>query len=86
MDSIGTPFKMPSGGTPSPSEREEFEDAYATAWWFWVELHTRKIPEARYRETVAKLDSLPGVSEYFRGLCHFEVEIRDGEFIIRRTV
>jgi hypothetical protein len=71
--------------TPTPSEIEEFEDAYVTAWWFWVEVSTRKVPESRYRKTAEWLDSLPGVSEYFRALCHFELEEHEHFYTIRRA-
>jgi hypothetical protein len=59
--------------TPTISEREEFDEAYHVAWEFWIELNTHWVPENRYRETTEWLDSLPGVSEYFRSLCLFDL-------------
>ena len=78
-------YKMPLNGTPSPSEFEEFDDAYGEAWRFWVELNTSKVSHKRYHRTVNYFDSIPGVSEYFRNLCHFELTTQEDVFVIRRA-
>ena len=72
--------------TPTPSEREEFEDAYTTAWEFWLELNMSSVSKKRFHKTSQYLDSIPGVSEYFRTLCHFEVSSQDGVFVLRRAL
>jgi hypothetical protein len=59
--------------TPTPSECEEFEDAYKIAWDFWFELQTTKVSDKRFYKTTKYLDSIPGVSEYFRALCHYTI-------------
>ena len=74
---------MTPRGTPTPTECEEFEGAYALAWDFWLELHTSKVSKKRFQSTTTYLDSIPGVSEYFRRLCRFDVEIQDGAWVLR---
>ena len=74
---------MTARGTPTPTECEEFEDAYALAWDFWLELHTSRVSKKRFHSTASYLDSLPGVSEYFRRLCRFDVVCQDGAWVLR---
>jgi hypothetical protein len=71
--------------TPTPSECEEFNDAYTKAWEFWLELQTSRVSDKRFYKTTKYLDSIPGVSEYFRDLCHYSITPQDGVYVVRRV-
>ena len=68
--------------TPTPSECEEFDDAYNLAFRFWLELQNRRIHSRRFLKTAEYLDSLPGVLEYFRTLCHYKLQCEAGIYTI----
>ena len=64
--------------TPTPSECGEIEqrhhDLYTVAFCFWVELQLGFVHAGRFLRTTKKFDRVPGVCEYFRGLCHYNLK------------
>jgi hypothetical protein len=63
--------------TPTPSECGDIErqhhSLYVTAFWFWVELQLGFVHAGRFLRETKKFDRVPGVDEYFRELCHFNL-------------
>ena len=63
--------------TPTPSEcgeiEQEHNDLYTAAFWFWVELQLGPVHAGRFLRETKKFDRVPGVDEYFRELCHFNL-------------
>jgi hypothetical protein len=63
--------------TPTPSECGDIErqhhSLYITAFWFWVELQLGPVPARRFLKQTKEFDRVPGVDEYFRELCHFNL-------------
>ena len=73
---------MPHRDTPTPSECEEFDEAYNLAFRFWLELQNHKVHTRRFHQTTKYLDSLPGAGEYFRELCHYTLKCDAGVYKI----
>ena len=76
--------------TPTPSECGEIEqrhnDLYTVAFWFWVELQLGFVHAGRFLRTTKKFDRVPGVCEYFRGLCHYNLKRSpEGLFIVSKA-
>jgi hypothetical protein len=65
--------------TPTASECGEIEqkhqDLYTVAFWFWVELQLGRVHAGRFLKTTKKFDRVPGVCEYFRTLCHYNLKL-----------
>ena len=61
--------------TPTASEFGEENDYwFEFAWELYLRAHTHTISRRKYIEWATHLDTIPGVSEYFRWLLHFDME------------
>ena len=67
------------GDTPTQSECGDIEQAhkelYLAAYWFWVELQLGRVHAGRFLKQTKKNDRVPGVDEYFRELCHYNLTL-----------
>ena len=65
--------------TPTASECGEIQqthnDLYQVAFWFWVELQLGRVHAGRFLKTTKNFDRVPGVGEYFRLLCHYNLKL-----------
>ena len=60
--------------TPTPSEHGEWLDGqYDFAWNLWLLAHTGGVGKRNFNLYAAQLDDIPGVDEYFRWLCQYEL-------------
>ena len=62
--------------TPTVSEFGEYDDNwYSFASWLWLAAQHQLVSKKDYITYATAVDDVPGVSEYFRMLCHYDLEL-----------
>ena len=62
--------------TPTKSEFGEYDYKwYSFAYWLWLAAQHGLVSKRKYVEYATAIDEVPGVSEYFRALCHYDFEL-----------
>ena len=62
--------------TPTESEFGEYDyNWYSFAYWLWLAAQRRLVNKRDYIKYATVIDDVPGVSEYFRMLCHYDFEL-----------
>ena len=61
--------------TPTESEFGEYDyNWYSFAYWLWLAAQHKLVTKKDYIAYATAIDEVPGVSEYFRALCHYALE------------
>jgi hypothetical protein len=62
--------------TPTESEFGEYDYKwYSLAYWLWVAAQHQMVNKKEYIKYATAMDDVPGVSEYFRMLCPYDLEL-----------
>ena len=62
--------------TPTASEFGEYDyNWYSFAQWLWLAAQHQMVSKKDYIKYATAIDDVPGVSEYFRMLCHYDFEL-----------
>ena len=62
--------------TPTESEFGEYDyNRNCFAYWLWLAAQHKLVTKKDYVMYATAIDEVPGVSEYFRALCHYDFEL-----------
>ena len=60
--------------TPTPSKFGEYDERwYGFAYWLWLAAQDGSVSKRDYIRYATAIDEVPGVSEYFRWLCQYDL-------------